>query len=92
MIDGNNESQVTNGKIISSASYLGYASTVHKSQGKTIPIIIYDFSDGIYVNRNLLYTALSRAQNKVIIIMPKGIDRKYIFNSKYKPLTLEALS
>jgi exodeoxyribonuclease-5 len=59
----------------------GYASTVHKAQGGTYDTIYIDLNDFLYVKHNpkfprrnhrfsmkLLYTAISRASNKVIIL------------------------
>jgi len=47
-----------------------YAITVHKSQGSEYPVVvmpIYSFSQRL-LTRNLLYTAVTRAQNKVIMV------------------------
>lgn len=48
----------------------GYAITVHKSQGSEKPIIILPLSRGhLYtLNKNLIYTGVTRGKNKVIII------------------------
>ncbi len=48
---------------------LAYAMTVHKSQGSEYPVIVLVIPHGSkMLNKNLLYTAISRAQEKVIII------------------------
>jgi exodeoxyribonuclease V alpha subunit len=49
---------------------LAYASTVHKSQGGEYPIIIMPVSTSHYImlQRNLLYTAITRAKEKAILI------------------------
>lgn len=49
---------------------LGYSITVHKSQGSQAKavIVIADKSHGFFLTRNLLYVALSRAQEKLILI------------------------
>ena len=47
-----------------------YAVTVHKSQGSEFPVIILPLlsGGGRFLSRNLLYTALTRAMEKVVII------------------------
>lgn len=47
-----------------------YAVTVHKSQGSEFPVVIMPLfsGGGRFLSRNLLYTALTRAMEKVIII------------------------
>lgn len=49
---------------------LAYAITIHKSQGSEYPAIILPLLSGpsMLMNRNLLYTAVSRARQCVIII------------------------
>ena len=49
---------------------LGYAISVHKSQGSEYPVVIMPLITRHYVmlQRNLLYTAVTRAQNLVILI------------------------
>lgn len=51
----------------------GYAITVHKSQGSENPVIIIPLSSNhqFTLNRNLLYTAITRGKEKVIIIGSK---------------------
>ncbi len=62
---------LTNEKFI---NYLdpAYIITVHKSQGQEYDevIVIIDNSNQV-LNRNLLYTALSRAKNKIVLISEK---------------------
>ena len=52
---------------------LAYASSVHKSQGSEYKIVIIPLSTSHYImlQRNLLYTATTRAKEKVIIIGSK---------------------
>ena len=47
-----------------------YAITVHKSQGSEYPIVIIPMGQAphMLLTRNLLYTAVTRAQNMVIIV------------------------
>lgn len=52
---------------------LAYTSSVHKSQGSEYKVIIIPLSTSHYImlQRNLLYTAITRAKQKVIIIGSK---------------------
>ena len=47
-----------------------YATTVHKSQGSEYPVVIIPWIKAFYVmlKRNILYTAITRAKAKVIIV------------------------
>lgn len=49
---------------------LAYAVTIHKSQGSEYPAVILPILDGprLLFNRNLLYTAVTRAKNCVTIV------------------------
>lgn len=49
---------------------LAYATTVHKSQGSEYPVVILPWIKGFYMmlKRTILYTAVTRAKTKVIII------------------------
>ena len=62
---------------------LGYAITVHKSQGSEYSycdIIIPKYSD--FITRKMLYTAITRAKSKVRLWTNKEILRKVILNNK----------
>lgn len=52
---------------------LAYASSIHKSQGSEYKVVIIPLSTNHYImlQRNLLYTAITRAKEKVIIIGSK---------------------
>lgn len=52
---------------------LAYASSVHKSQGSEYKVVIIPLSTSHYImlQRNLLYTAITRTKQKVIIIGSK---------------------
>lgn len=52
---------------------LAYASSVHKNQGSEYKVVIIPLSTSHYImlQRNLLYTAITRAKQKVIIIGSK---------------------
>jgi len=52
---------------------LAYATTIHKSQGSEYPIVIIPLLNEAYVmlQRNLIYTAITRAKEQVIIVGQK---------------------
>jgi len=62
---------------------LAYAITVHKSQGQEYPLIILPFIKAhgkMLLQRNLLYTAITRAKKKVIIIGEMSAIERAIMN------------
>jgi exodeoxyribonuclease V alpha subunit len=72
---------------------LAYAATVHKSQGCEFDVIIMPFhrSLNILLNRNIIYTGITRAKKRVVCIgdmdeLMDGIDRteNVIRNSRIK--------
>ncbi len=63
---------------------LAYAITVHKSQGSEYPIVIiplYRYSQRL-LTRNLLYTALTRAQKMVILVGDEEVSKRMIENNR----------
>jgi len=54
---------------------LAYALSVHKSQGSEYPIVYFVFNRNNYhmLNRNLIYTAITRAKKKLVIIGDRGL-------------------
>ena len=50
---------------------LAYILTVHKSQGQEYDNVLVILENDYMVNKNLLYTALSRAKKKIILISKK---------------------
>ncbi len=57
-----------------------YAITVHKSQGSEYPVVVipmYGFNPRL-MTRNLLYTAVTRAQKMVILVGKKGVIYKMV--------------
>ncbi len=62
---------------------LAYAITIHKSQGSEYPAVIMPLLSGprLLMNRNLLYTAVTRARNCVIIIGKEETVQDMIDNS-----------
>lgn len=61
-----------------------YAVTVHKSQGSEYPIVIIPAyrAPEMLLTRNLLYTAVTRAQNMVIIVGDCEIVRTMVENDR----------
>ncbi len=59
---------------------LSYAITIHKSQGSEYPAVILPLLDGpqMLFNRNLLYTAITRATKCVVILGSKETVRQMI--------------
>ena len=57
-----------------------YAITVHKSQGSEYPVVIiplYNFNSRL-MTRNLLYTAITRAQKMVILVGREDVIKKMV--------------
>lgn len=62
---------------------LGYAITIHKSQGseyETMSICIPKYSD--FITRKMLYTAITRAQEKVVLYAKAKDINRIILNNK----------
>ena len=59
-----------------------YAVTVHKSQGSEYPIVIIPMGSApsMLLSRNLLYTAVTRAQSMVILVGREEIVRQMVAN------------
>ncbi len=63
---------------------LAYAITVHKSQGSEYPIVVlplYSYSQRLQT-RNLLYTALTRAQKMIVLVGDEDASRKMTDNNR----------
>ena len=61
-----------------------YAVTIHKSQGSEYPVVIipaYDFAPRL-LTRNLLYTAVTRAQQMVIIVGRQDVVNAMVDNNR----------
>lgn len=71
---------------------LAYAVTIHKSQGSEYPAVVLPILDGprLLFNRNLLYTAVTRAKSCVTIVGSDGMLQFMIDNkseqSRYSSL------
>jgi exodeoxyribonuclease V alpha subunit len=63
---------------------LAYASTIHKSQGSEYPavIVILDSSHYMMLQRNLLYTAVTRAKGHVWVLSAPGAFATAVRNSR----------
>ena len=61
---------------------LAYIITIHKSQGSEAPIVIILFDNSIRNTINLLYTAVTRAKNKCILISDTSIIEYIIKQNK----------
>lgn len=63
---------------------LSYAVTVHKSQGSEYPVVVVTLnpSDRGMLQRNLLYTALTRARNLLVIVGDWNCVRKCVQNDR----------
>ena len=61
-----------------------YAVTVHKSQGSEYPIVILPMCSAasMLLSRNLLYTAVTRAQTMVILVGREEIVRQMVINDR----------
>lgn len=62
-----------------------YAVTVHKSQGSEYPIVVIPMCSAasMLLTRNLLYTAITRAQNMVILVGREDIVRRMVENDRH---------
>ncbi|NLT13477.1 MAG: AAA family ATPase, partial [Clostridiales bacterium] len=70
---------------------LAYATTIHKSQGSEydVAICVMPSEPSIMLQRNLLYTAITRAKKKVILIAaPNAIDRAVFTRDSVKRQSL----
>ncbi|MCX7841759.1 MAG: ATP-dependent RecD-like DNA helicase [Clostridia bacterium] len=61
-----------------------YAITIHKSQGSEFPAVIIPLLQGpqVLMTRNLLYTAVTRARDIVILIGSEPVLREMISNNR----------
>jgi exodeoxyribonuclease V alpha subunit len=66
--------------------HLAYAMSVHKSQGSEYPVVIMPLIAGHHVmlQRNLLYTAITRAKQRVILLGSKGALNTALSNDRTK--------
>lgn len=71
-------------KDISDEIELAYCVTIHKSQGSEFPIVIIPVYDAphMLINRNLLYTGITRAKSMVILVGRESIVRQMVDNNR----------
>jgi len=62
---------------------LAYASTIHKSQGSEFPIVIMPLVQQHYImlQRNLLYTGLTRAKKRLVLVAEERSVRQAVRNN-----------
>jgi exodeoxyribonuclease V alpha subunit len=65
---------------------LAYATTIHKSQGSEYPIVVLPFimAHFVMLQRNLLYTAVTRAKKVLVLVGEKKAIGYAIRNQKTK--------
>ena len=63
---------------------LAYAITVHKSQGSEFDIVVIPMYQAppMLLNRNLFYTAVTRAKRLVVLVGSEGIMRTMVDNDR----------
>ncbi len=66
---------------------LAYAVTVHKAQGSEYPVVILPFLSQHYMmlQRNLLYTAMTRARKLLILVGSERAVRMAVENARLEP-------
>ena len=65
---------------------LAYAMSVHKSQGSEYPVVILPLVPGHHrmLQRNLFYTAITRAKEKVILLGSQAAINTAVGNDRTK--------
>ena len=63
---------------------LAYAMTVHKSQGSEYPVVVLAIAPGApqLLSRNLLYTAVTRARQKLLLVSSQRVIQQMLANDK----------
>ncbi|SMC28741.1 exodeoxyribonuclease V alpha subunit [Clostridium acidisoli DSM 12555] len=79
-----NEREVIYEEIYMDELDLAYAITIHKSQGSEFPVIVMPIFMGapLLMNRNLLYTGITRAKKLVVLVGTKKSMSYMISNNK----------
>lgn len=75
---GEYEAEILWGKGILDTSQHAYALTVHKSQGSQYRKVFFVILGGVYANRSLIYTAVTRAKSECHVIGNIGTFRNGI--------------
>lgn len=78
------EGTVTYGKKEFDELHLSYAMSVHKSQGSEYPVVVMPLTASHYrmLQRNLLYTAVTRAKQRVILLGTKAALNTALANDR----------
>ena len=65
---------------------LAYCISVHKSQGSEFPCVVLPLVNGpnMLFNRNILYTAVTRARSKVYILGSVGCIKYMVSNTNVR--------
>ena len=65
---------------------LAYCISIHKSQGSEFPVVILPLAGGppMLMTRTLLYTAVTRARNRVYILGHEECPGQMVANSQVK--------
>ncbi len=65
---------------------LAYAITIHKSQGSEFPVVVIPLVRGphMLLTRNILYTAITRARDLVVLVGDEEVLYKMIGNNQIK--------
>ncbi len=71
-------------KDISEEIELAYCVTIHKSQGSGFPVVVIPMYDAphMLINRNLLYTGVTRAKSLVVLVGREEIVHKMVDNNR----------
>ena len=64
---------------------LAYCITVHKAQGSEYNSVVLFVNESSILNRNLIYTAITRAKNKILIVAPSENVLQEAIQNKQKP-------
>lgn len=81
LFDDNRLATYTSGDL--SDLQLAYAITIHKSQGSEFPVVVVPLVNGPpqIINKNLLYTAITRAKRTVVLVGSKGVLAMMVRNN-----------
>ena len=62
---------------------LAYASTIHKSQGSEFPIVVMPLVQQHYImlQRNLLYTGMTRAKQRLVLVAEERSVKRAVQNN-----------
>lgn len=64
---------------------LAYCITTHKSQGSEFDKVVFFVNESQITSRNIIYTALTRAKNKILVIAPSEQILLTAIGNKQKP-------